>query len=149
MFQCIRTWFSIAQSSFITKFLLNFCDKICRAHTVLARSKMQEKQNFLKRKVSVSLEKDFIIYIYIYIYICIYIFIIYVYIFIYVCIYILYICIYIYVIYIYYLHIYNLKSEQENRANNVMRLRHSSHWYQIIIHDSLLLETWSKKVHIQ
>ena len=34
------TWFSSAQSSFITKFLVNFCDKIRRAHTILARSKM-------------------------------------------------------------------------------------------------------------
>ena len=34
------TWFSSAQSSFFTKFLVNFCDKIRRAHTVLARSKM-------------------------------------------------------------------------------------------------------------
>ena len=66
MYQCIRTWFSSAQSSFITKFLVNFCDKICRAHTVLARSKMQEKQNFLKKKFSVSLEKDFIFGFHIY-----------------------------------------------------------------------------------
>ena len=36
--------------SFFTKFLVNFCDKIRRAHTGLARSKM----------FSVSLEKDFI-----------------------------------------------------------------------------------------
>ena len=43
---------------FNTKFLANFCDKIRRAHTVLARSKMQEKQNILRRKFSVSLEKD-------------------------------------------------------------------------------------------
>ena len=35
-----RTWFSSAQNSFITKFLVNFCKKTCRAHTVLARSKM-------------------------------------------------------------------------------------------------------------
>ena len=36
--------------------LVNFCDKIRRAHTVLARSKMQEKQNFLKKKFNVSLD---------------------------------------------------------------------------------------------
>ena len=34
----------------IPKFLEDFCDKICRVHTVLARSKMQEAQNFLKKK---------------------------------------------------------------------------------------------------
>ena len=86
--------FSSAQSSFITKFLVNYCDKIRIAHTVLARSKMWEKQNFLKKKFSVSLERDFIFcfhicilyiyYIYIYIYICIYIHVyIYIYIYIY------------------------------------------------------------------
>ena len=35
-------------------------------HTVLAKSKMQEKQNFLKKKTSVSLEKDFIFRFHIY-----------------------------------------------------------------------------------
>ena len=45
------TWFSSAQNSCITKFLVNFCDKIPRAHTVLARSKMQEKQNFLRKRI--------------------------------------------------------------------------------------------------
>ena len=68
------TWFSSAQNSFILKFLVDFCDKIRRALTVLARFKMKETQNFLKKKFSVSLEKDFIfrfhIYMYIYIYVC-------------------------------------------------------------------------------
>ena len=48
------------QSSFIGKFLVDLCDKVCRAHTVLPRSKTQENQNFLRKKFSVSLEKDFI-----------------------------------------------------------------------------------------
>ena len=64
------TQFSSAQSSFIKKFLRNFCDKVRRTHIVLARSKMQEKQNFLKKKFSVSL-----IYIYIYIFTLYYIYI--------------------------------------------------------------------------
>ena len=70
------TQFSSAQSSFIKKFLMNFCDKVRRTHIVLARSKMQEKQNFLKKKFSVSL-----IYIYIYIFTLYYI---YIYIYIYI-----------------------------------------------------------------
>ena len=53
-------WFSNAQSSFIPKFLVDFCDKIRRAHAVLAKCKMKEAQNFLKKKFSVLLEKDFI-----------------------------------------------------------------------------------------
>ena len=32
--------FFSSQSSFIAKFLVDFCDKIRRAHAVLARSKM-------------------------------------------------------------------------------------------------------------
>ena len=54
------TWCSSAQSSFIPRFLVDFCKKIRRAHTVLLRSKMQEAENFLKKKFSISLEKDFI-----------------------------------------------------------------------------------------
>ena len=42
------------------KFLVNICGKIRRGHTVLARPKMQEKQDFLKKKFSFSVEKDFI-----------------------------------------------------------------------------------------
>ena len=95
---------SSGQSSFITKFLVNYCDKIRIAHTVLARSKMWEKQNFLKKKFSISLERDFIfcfhiciLYIYIYIYISIYLYL-YLYLSIYLYIYIyIYICIYIYI----------------------------------------------------
>ena len=45
-----RTWFSSTQSSFIPKFLVDFCDKIRRVQTALARSKMYEAQNFLKKK---------------------------------------------------------------------------------------------------
>ena len=45
---------------------MSFCGKIRRAHTVLARFKMQDKQNFLKKKFSVSLEKDFIFRFHIY-----------------------------------------------------------------------------------
>ena len=45
------TWFSSAQSSFIPKFLVDFCDKICRTHIVLVRSKMQEEHNFLTKKI--------------------------------------------------------------------------------------------------
>ena len=115
---------------------MDFCNKNCRAHTVLERSKMLEAQNFLKKKFSVSLEKDFIfqfhiffcwfcfllpsfIYLSIYLAMCIYIYIyiniyayIYIYIYIYMNIYIQinYICIYIYIyyicIYIYILYIY-------------------------------------------
>ena len=50
------------------KFLVDFYGKIRRSHTVLARSKLFEEKkifffqalNFLKKKCSVSLEKDFI-----------------------------------------------------------------------------------------
>ena len=35
-----NTWFSSAQSSLIAKFLVNICDKIHRAPTVLERPKM-------------------------------------------------------------------------------------------------------------
>ena len=59
-------WFSSAQSSFIPKFLPDFCDNIRRAHTVLARSKMQRTQNVLQKKFSVSLEKDSIFCFHIY-----------------------------------------------------------------------------------
>ena len=38
------TWFFSARSSFIPKFLVNFCNKICRTHTVLTRSKMQKAE---------------------------------------------------------------------------------------------------------
>ena len=31
---------SIAQSSFVQKFQVDFCNKICRAHTVLAKFKI-------------------------------------------------------------------------------------------------------------
>ena len=91
--------FSSAQSFFITKFQVNFCDKIRRAYPFLARSKMQKKQNFLKKKISVSLEKVllficsfqryiYIIYTHTYIYIYIYIYTyIYTYIHIYIYIY--------------------------------------------------------------
>ena len=40
IYSTTSTWFSSAQNFFITKFLVNFCGKIRRAHTVLARSKM-------------------------------------------------------------------------------------------------------------
>ena len=52
--------YSSAQSSFIIKSPVNICHKIRRTHKTLARSKMWEKQNFLKKKLSISLEKDFI-----------------------------------------------------------------------------------------
>ena len=45
---------------------VNFYDKIHRVHIVLARSRMQEKQNFLNKKFSVSLEKGFIFHFHIY-----------------------------------------------------------------------------------
>ena len=35
-----RSWFSNAQSSWVSKFLVDFADKIRSAHAVLARSKM-------------------------------------------------------------------------------------------------------------
>ena len=55
--------FSSAQSSFIQKFKLDFCENICRAHTtVWGRFITYETQNFLKRKFIISF-----IYIYIYI----------------------------------------------------------------------------------
>ena len=54
------TLFFSAQSSFIQKFKLDFCDNICRVHTVWWKSKNWEVQNFLRRKSSVSLKKDFI-----------------------------------------------------------------------------------------
>ena len=38
-FSSCSPWFSSAQNSFITKFLVNFRDKIRRAHTVLVTSK--------------------------------------------------------------------------------------------------------------
>ena len=56
-----NTWFSSAQSSFIPKFLVEFYDKICRDYTVLAKSKIQEAQNFREKKLCVSLEKDFVL----------------------------------------------------------------------------------------
>ena len=46
----VHCFFS-AQSSFTTKFLVEFCDKIRRTHTILATSKMQEEQNFLKKRI--------------------------------------------------------------------------------------------------
>ena len=49
------TWLSSAQTSFIQKFQLDFCNKILITHSVLARSKIQETQNFLKKKCSVSI----------------------------------------------------------------------------------------------
>ena len=55
-----NTLFFSAQSSFIQKFKLDFCDNICRVHTVWAKSKSWEVQNFPRRKFSVSLKKDFI-----------------------------------------------------------------------------------------
>ena len=57
---------SSAQSPLIQKFLVDFCNKIRRALTVLARSRMQETQNFLKEKFSVPLEEDFIFFFHIY-----------------------------------------------------------------------------------
>ena len=54
-----KFWGSCTQSSYISKFLEDFC-KIHRAHTALSRSKMYEAQNLLKKKISVSLEEDFI-----------------------------------------------------------------------------------------
>ena len=75
-----------------------FCDKICKAHTLLTRSKLYEAQNFLNKKFCFSLEKDFIfrfpiyirkrIYIWTYIYIYVYIYIYYIYIILYIYIYI-------------------------------------------------------------
>ena len=50
MYICIYLYINIS-SGFLR--LVN----ICRAHTVLARSKKEEAQNFLKKKFSVSLEK--------------------------------------------------------------------------------------------
>ena len=93
-----------------------FCDKICKAHTLLTRSKLYEAQNFLNKKFCFSLEKDFIfrfpiyirkrIYIWTYIYIYVYIYILYIYV-------ILYIYIYIYIpigigiyTYIYWIYLY-------------------------------------------
>ena len=60
------TWFSSAQRSFIPKFLVDFCNKICRADTVLARSKVQKAQNFPKKNFGVSLDQDFIFQFHIY-----------------------------------------------------------------------------------
>ena len=82
-------WFSCGQSSFIPKFLVDFCDKIRKAHTVLARS------NFLKKKFSVSPLAYVYYIVYIYIYYIVYIYYIYI-IYIHICI-LLYIilCIYI------------------------------------------------------
>ena len=112
------TWFSRTQSSFIIpKFLVDFCDKTRRTPTVVTKSKMWKAHNFLKKKISISLEKDFIfqfhkhpgIYIYIYIYILyIYIYIhiyihtqLYIYIYIYIYIYMyIYLCIYVYMVFI-------------------------------------------------
>ena len=81
------TWFSSAQNSFIPKFLVDFCDKIYRALTVLARSKTRRPRTFWRkylvfhwRKISyfvftftfplvLLFISSFQIYIYIYIYI--------------------------------------------------------------------------------
>ena len=60
------SWFSSAQGSFIQKFKLDFCGKICRAHTVWTRSKTQEAQDFVTRKFSSSLKKDFIFQLHLY-----------------------------------------------------------------------------------
>ena len=51
---------------FTPKFLVHFCDNICRDHTVLAKSKEKEAQYILRKKYSVSLEKDLIFQIDIY-----------------------------------------------------------------------------------
>ena len=51
------TWFSSAQSSFIQKFQLDFCDGIWEVCAVLAGSKAWEVQNFLKKKFSVTGER--------------------------------------------------------------------------------------------
>ena len=104
MYQCVlnapleqsniftSTWFSSTQNSCITKFVVDFCGKIRRAHTVLARSKMQEKQNFLNKKTQCLIGERFHIslsYIYFISYICIiYIIFIILYIYIYIYIYI-------------------------------------------------------------
>ena len=49
-----------------SKFKLDFCNNICRTHTVWGRSKTQETQNFLNGKFSASLKKDFIFQFHIY-----------------------------------------------------------------------------------
>ena len=59
-------YFSSAQKNSIQKFELDFCDNICRTHTVWVKSKTYEAQKFLKRKFSVSLKKDFIFQFHIY-----------------------------------------------------------------------------------
>ena len=45
------TWFSSAQSFSTPTFLGDLCDKILRAHTVLARFRTLEVQKFLKKKI--------------------------------------------------------------------------------------------------
>ena len=57
------TRFSSAQSSFIQKLKLDFCDNICR---VGLKSKTWEVPNYLKKKSSVSLKKDFISQVHLY-----------------------------------------------------------------------------------
>ena len=47
-------------------FHVRLIDKIRRAHAVLARSKMYQIQNFLKKNFNVSFEKDFIFQFHIY-----------------------------------------------------------------------------------
>ena len=63
---CASTWFLSAQGSPTQKFELDFCDSLCRTHTVWARSKPYEPQNFLKTIFSVSLKKDFIFQFHLY-----------------------------------------------------------------------------------
>ena len=56
--------FSSAQSSFIQKFKMDFCENIWRAHTtVWGKFKTYETQNFLKRKFIISFIYIYIIYI--------------------------------------------------------------------------------------
>ena len=121
-------WFSCAQSSFIPKFLVDFCDKIRRAHTVLARS------NFLKKKFSVSPLA--------YVYYIIYIYIIFVYIY-YIYIIYIHICILLYIIlciYIKYQVLVPLKVQWKyvTGANKESQKRAISNFFNVFFYEFFL-----------
>ena len=60
------TWLSSAQNFFIPVFLMYFCDKIHRAHTVLARSKLFEEKSLVFHWIKISYFNFTHIHIYLY-----------------------------------------------------------------------------------